>query len=108
MVHRFTHRHGYGSVLAQLPVARHVFGGQGFFQPGQIERRKGGGAAHHLRAVEALVGVGHDLKARPHCGTHRRQPRHVFAHMRSPDLDLGPLEALGFRIERLRHQFVHT
>jgi hypothetical protein len=104
VVHRLAHRHGNGGVLAQLAVARHVFGGQGLFDPRQTQPIESPSTAHHLGAVETLVGIGHQVKARTHRITHSTQARHVFAHMRAADLDLGAFEALRLRLQRLVHQ----
>jgi len=49
-------------VFAQVTVPGHVFGRRRLFEPGQVERGEGSGAAHDLGSVEALVGVGHQLK----------------------------------------------
>ena len=91
-------------MLAQLAVARHVFGGHGLFHPRQTQPIKSPSTAHGLGAVEALVGIGHQLKAGPHRVAHRTQARHVFAHMGAANLDLRALEALRFRLQRLVHQ----
>ena len=85
-------------------MARHIFSRQRLFEPGQVQAFKGSSAAQHLRPVKALVGVGHDFKSRPHRLPHGRQARHVFAHVRAADLDLGALEALGLRGQRLLDQ----
>ena len=54
-------------------------------------------AAQGLAEGEALVGVDHELEARADRVAHGREARHVLAHMRLADLELGALEARGLR-----------
>ena len=104
VVHRLTDCHRNGGVFSQLPMPRNVFGRQGLFHPRQPQTIEGPRTAHGLGTVEALVRIGHQLKAWSHSVTHGTQTRHVFADMRTTNLDLGPFVALGLRLEGLVHQ----
>ena len=105
VVHRFTHRHRNGRMGQQLAVPTHIFSRQGLFQPSQVKPFKRLGPAHHLRAVESLVGIGHDLKTSAHRGPNLAEAFDIFTHMWPADLDFGPLEALRLRSEGLVDQF---
>jgi hypothetical protein len=109
VIQRLAHCDRYPGRARELDVTFDVFGRQRLFEPREAERREGGGPAACFVARESLIGIGHQLEGAAHRVTYRRQPRHVFAHVRSPDLDLctaesGRLRGLGLLHELRRIQ----